>query len=186
MRVRDRIREFRRVPASELKWHPLNWRTHPTRQRCALSGVLKEIGYAGALLARECADGSLELIDGHLRAAVTPDQEVPVLVLDVTEQEAATLLATHDPLASLAERDDDQLAALLEQVSVESTAVQGLLEELACQSQLPPTDFTPAEDDTDRLSETIAVLVTCDSEAEQADLLQKLTAEGYQCRALNA
>lgn len=45
------------------------------------------------------------LIDGHLRAETTPDQEVPVLVLDVDEDEANKLLATLDPLAGLAETD---------------------------------------------------------------------------------
>ena len=33
----------------------------------AVRGVLAEIGYADALLARELPDGSLQLIDGHLR-----------------------------------------------------------------------------------------------------------------------
>jgi len=36
--------------------------------------------YAAALIARETADGKLELIDGHLRAETTPDTVVPVLV----------------------------------------------------------------------------------------------------------
>ena len=102
--MRDRIKELRRVKAAQLKPHPLNWRTHGPQQRAAMSGVLAEIGYADALLARELDDGSLELIDGHLRAEITPDDEVPVLVLDVTAAEAAKLLATLDPLAALAGR----------------------------------------------------------------------------------
>ena len=39
------------------------------------------------------------LIDGHLRAETAPDMMVPVLVLDVTEEEADKLLLTLDPLA---------------------------------------------------------------------------------------
>ncbi|MGQ0614693.1 MAG: hypothetical protein ACT4PV_13235 [Planctomycetaceae bacterium] len=85
MQVRDRIVEFRRVPARTLRPHPSNWRTHPKAQQEALRGILAEVGYADALLARRLEDGSLQLIDGHLRAETTPDQEVPVLVLDVTE-----------------------------------------------------------------------------------------------------
>ena len=45
------------------------------------------------------------LIDGHLRAETTPDQLVPVLVLDVDENESHKLLATLDPLAAMAETD---------------------------------------------------------------------------------
>ena len=59
----------------------------------ALRALLTEIGYADALIARELPDGQLQLIDGHLRAETTPDEQVPVLVLDVTEEEADKLLA---------------------------------------------------------------------------------------------
>jgi hypothetical protein len=92
--IRSRIRELRYVPARELMPNEKNWRRHPPGQRAALEGVLGEIGYAQALLARQTADGQLVLIDGHLRAETTPDQEVPVLILDVDEAEAAKLLAT--------------------------------------------------------------------------------------------
>ena len=98
MQIRDRIKELRRVRASELVPNPRNWRTHPVPQRNAMRGILAEVGYADALLARELPDGRLEIIDGHLRAETTPDALVPVLVLDVNEAEASKILLTHDPL----------------------------------------------------------------------------------------
>ena len=131
MKIKDRIKELRRVKASELVPNPKNWRTHPTKQKDALKGVLSEIGYADALLARELPDGSLMLLDGHLRAETTPEQEVPVLVLDLTEEEGDKLLATLDPLASLAEQDDEKLAELLEGISTDNEALQEMLDELA-------------------------------------------------------
>src|SRR4051812_19602077 len=85
--VRDRIKELRRVPAKELVPNPKNWRRHPKAQGEALRGLLQEIGYSDALLARELADGRLMIIDGHLRAETTPDLHVPVLVLDLDEAE---------------------------------------------------------------------------------------------------
>ena len=88
MTIRDRIKDFRRVPASSLRPSPDNWRTHPQVQRDALRGLLAEIGYAGATLCRELPDGSLEIIDGHLRAEEMGDREVPVLVTDLDEDEA--------------------------------------------------------------------------------------------------
>lgn len=78
MKIRDRIRELRRVPASELLPNPKNWRTHPKAQQDALRGVLAEVGMADAVLARELPDGSLMLIDGHLRAETAADAKVPV------------------------------------------------------------------------------------------------------------
>lgn len=125
--VRDRIKELRRVRAADLLANPKNWRRHSKTQTAALRGLLEEIGYADALLARELPNGGLMLIDGHLRAATTPQVEVPVLVLDVNEEEADKLLLTLDPLASLAESDSDRLKELLQTVQTDSQAVQDLL-----------------------------------------------------------
>ena len=71
------------------------------------------------------------LVDGHLRAETTPDVLVPVLVLDVTEEEAEKLLLTIDPLAAMAEADADRIVALLKTVQTESEAVQELLRRTA-------------------------------------------------------
>lgn len=131
MQIKNRIKELRNVKASELIPNPKNWRTHPTKQKDALKGILAEIGYADALLARELPDGKLMLLDGHLRAETTPEQEVPVLILDLTEEEGDKLLATLDPLASLAEQDDEKLAELLEGISTDNEALQEMLDGLA-------------------------------------------------------
>lgn len=129
--LRDRVKAFRRVRAGDLAPSPLNWRTHPKEQGDALRGLLAEVGFAGAVLARELPDGSLQLIDGHLRAeTVGSDTEIPVLVLDVTADEAAKILATYDPLGAMAGSDGDRLRALLTDVKFESPAVEDLLRSL--------------------------------------------------------
>ena len=130
MEIRDRVKELRRIKAGELIPNPKNWRTHPAAQQDALRGVLEEVGYADALIARETPDG-LMLIDGHLRAETTPGDMVPVLVLDVSEAEADVILATLDPLAAMAAANDDQITALLESVSVDNESVNALLQSVA-------------------------------------------------------
>jgi len=55
---------------------------------------------------------------------------VPVLVLDVTEEEAKVLLATLDPLAELAEANTERLATLLQDVETTNEAVQEVLNDL--------------------------------------------------------
>jgi DNA modification methylase len=122
--------ELIRVRAGDLEANPANWRRHPERQRAALQELLRDIGYADALLARR-EGGGLVLVDGHLRQSLDPDQVVPVLVLDVSEEEADTLLATVDPLAALARPDPEALAALLERVRSSDQAVRDLLERVA-------------------------------------------------------
>jgi hypothetical protein len=131
MKIRDRIKAFRRMPASSLRPAPDNWRTHPQIQRDALRGLLAEIGYAGAQLCRELPDGSLELIDGHLRAEEMGDRDVPVLVTDLTEEEAKKLLATFDPLGAMAQADAARLDALLQQIGASDGAVAAVLSQLA-------------------------------------------------------
>jgi len=141
MKIRDRIKELRRVPASDLLPSPKNWRRHPKAQIDALQGVLAEIGFADALLARETPDG-LELIDGHLRADVMGSGLVPVLILDVTAEEADKILLTLDPLAAMAHKDDDALLALLRDTSFDSPAVNALLEALANGERAVMPDFS--------------------------------------------
>jgi DNA modification methylase len=145
MKIRDRIRELRRVKASEIRPNPRNWRRHPQGQADALRGVLAEVGIADALLVRELADGSLELVDGHLRADAAPDTLWPCLVLDVDEREAAKLLATLDPLAGMAETDQTKLDELLTQVETESEALMAMLAAMA--SEPEPTAGLTGPDD---------------------------------------
>ena len=135
----DRITELRRVPVSELIPNPKNWRRHPPAQRKALQGLLDSVGWADAVLARETDDG-LMLIDGHLRRDMAGDFEVPVLVLDVSEDEADLILATHDPIAAMAESDVDKLSELVNRIDVDDSRTGDLLAELlpkAVENELP-------------------------------------------------
>ena len=184
MQIRDRIKELRRVKASELRPHPRNWRTHPLAQRDAVRGILAEVGYADALLARVLPDGALELIDGHLRAEITPELEVPVLVLDLTEEEAAKMLAVLDPLASLAEPNQQMLAELVAEIDTDNEAVQALLGRLLQTSE----GFSKADEDTApqevEVPEAFQVVVECRDEAEQRTVYERLSREGYKCKLL--
>ena len=144
VKIRDRIKELRRVKASELLPHPANWRTHPESQMGALRGLLAEIGFVGAVLVRETPDG-LQILDGHARADLAGDALVPCLVLDVTEAEARTIIGTFDPIGVAAEADKQKLGELLAEIETESKAVQALLDGLAAEngidlfdSSLPP------------------------------------------------
>jgi DNA modification methylase len=148
IKIRDRTRELRRVPASELIPNLKNWRRHPDKQKKAMRAVLQEIGYADALLAREDESGQLILIDGHLRADVTPTQDVPVLILDVTAAEADKILATLDPLASMAELDTDAWTALIDGIDSDLPEFRDLLAELN-----PQTDVFRGLTDEDAIPE---------------------------------
>ena len=181
MVMRDRVKELRRVPASELRANPKNWRTHPPAQEAALKGVLAEIGFADAMIARETEDG-LELIDGHLRREVMGDQEVPVLVLDVTEEEADQLLLTLDPLAMMSHADQDQLLALLRDNPFESNAVADMLEALVNGERDVMPDLTeyPTLADGDKSSfGQMTFTVTEDQRMEIEGALKRAKLHGF-------
>ena len=118
---RDRIVELRRVKASDLRRNPQNWRLHPEGQRSALSAVLQSIGFVGALAGRQMKD-HVELLDGHLRADIADDSEVPVLILDLNDTEAAQMLVTFDPLGSLALVDDSKLSHIRDNIVLDENA----------------------------------------------------------------
>lgn len=181
--VRDRVVGLRRVPAGSLRPNPKNWRTHPESQRRALDAALAEIGYASALVARELPDGSLELIDGHLRAETTPDAVVPVLVLDVDEQEAAKLLATFDPLSSLAGVDVASLESLLANIDFQEPALRSLADSLLDREDNAARGAGPEAEDVEA-PELYQVVVECDGETRQRELFERLRAEGFRCRLL--
>ncbi len=191
--LRNRIVAHRTVPASALKPHPLNFRTHSPEQRGALAAVLAEVGYARSVLAYVAdADrdtGALTLIDGHLRAEELADAPVTVEVLDVTDDEARKLLLTLDPLAALAGVDDEQLATLRDTVASDADALNNLwgsirdanravaeaLKKSAARSK-------PAKD-VQHPGELFLVLVECDDERHQIALLQRFKAEGLRAKA---
>jgi ParB-like chromosome segregation protein Spo0J len=182
MHIRDRIKELRRVPAGALRANPRNWRTHPEAQRDALRGMLAEIGFAAALVARELEDGTLELVDGHLRAETAPEALLPVLVLDVSEEEAAKLLLTLDPLAALAGTDQAQLADLLATTEFADPQLDALLTGLveAAEATLEDT----AERAEVAIPESFQVVVQCESEADQQAIYERMRQDGYRCRVL--
>lgn len=146
-----------------------------------MRGVLAEIGYADALIARETDDGSLQLIDGHLRAETTPDAEVPVLVVDLDEAEADALLALHDPLTAMATTDDEMLAELTASIETENEAIREMLDQMA--TEPPPVEDFPSVEPP--IAQSYQIVIECQDEDHQREVFEQLTAEGLACRVLN-
>ncbi|NOX52995.1 MAG: hypothetical protein GXP27_00870, partial [Planctomycetes bacterium] len=66
--VRCRVRELRFVERGHLRNHPRNPRRHPDYQRGVLAEVVRRLGFADALIGRELPDGTVQILDGHLRS----------------------------------------------------------------------------------------------------------------------
>ena len=182
--IKNRIKYHKKVKAGELIPHELNPRTHNDAQRDALKALYDEIGFARSLLAYETPQG-LKLIDGHLRQSMDPDMEVEVEVLDVTEEEARTLLLSVDPLAALAGYNDEALEALKQTASSSSDALQNLWNSIAQADSETTEALTQAKKRTAAQPvEQFIVLIECTDEKHQVALLRKLRKDGLKCKAL--
>lgn len=144
--VRDRIRELRRVPATELLENPKNWREHPAGQQSAMAEMLNKIGFADALKGRDTEEG-LELLDGHLRKDIAPDSTIPVLILDLNDEEAEFFLTTYDPLGAMASVNSDRLEALLADVNIETEELETYLRGLLNKDEEDGPELVPEDDD---------------------------------------
>lgn len=129
MDIQTRVKELRRVPASSLIPNPANFRRHGPAQRQAMQAMLTDIGFAGAELVYE-TDAGLVLIDSHLRAEAAGDAIIPVLVTDLSPEEALLVLATYDPLGAMAATDESMHADLRARVGSLDEDVDQLLDDL--------------------------------------------------------
>lgn len=115
----------------QLLANPLNWRVHPKHQQEALMALLDKIGWVQQIIVNKRTD---RVVDGHLRVALAmrrDEQEVPVLYIDLSEDEEKLVLATLDPIAALASADKEQLALLLGDVADSSDDLAKLLSYVA-------------------------------------------------------
>ena len=72
-----------------------------------------ESAWVDAVTARETPEDGLVIDDGHMRSGLDADVKIPVLVLDIDEDEAAEVLATFDPISAMAEYDEPALRSLI-------------------------------------------------------------------------
>ena len=147
MTWRNRILGLEEHKAGELLDHPLQFKSHPDRQGRVLRGIFDDIGIADALVAYKSkrAKGMLVKIDGHGRAGLDPDQPWPVLILDLTDDEADYLISLLDKSAELSVIDDDLYARALESIVAGDTSVSMLVDEIL--SELDVTDLIEETED---------------------------------------
>lgn len=140
-RWRNRITGEGDEAPDQLLANPLNFRVHTGDQAAALAGAIGTLGWIQRVVVNQRTG---HVIDGHLRvrqAMQRGEATVPVVYVDLDEQEERIALATLDPIAAMAGTDDALLAELLEGVEVEDAALAEFLAELN-----PNADDTGGED----------------------------------------
>lgn len=152
---RNRITRYRpAVPVSELQGHPLNARDHPEFQRRALQGALNDVGWVMPVI---FSSNSGRIVDGHLRVEEAlnkgPRETVPVIDVDLSEDEERYVLATADAIGALAELNETILSELIDGIEIiADDTVSELLAGMATltlpsmDSPLPNDPTVPPED----------------------------------------
>src|SRR5664280_1392304 len=118
----------------ELLPNPANWRQHGAVQRQALSDVLGEVGLVQSVIVNRVSG---HLIDGHLRVELAKAQEqptIPVVYVELSEEEERVILASLDPIAALASADREKLVELL--AGIENEDLASLIDTVARENRI--------------------------------------------------
>jgi hypothetical protein len=180
------------VDPEQLLANPANWRIHTLAQRAVLEGALDSIGWIQAVIVNTTTS---HVVDGHQRieSAISKGEPVPVLYVQLTEDEEKAALATLDPIAALAGRDAEKHDALLAEMRETHGALADLLRDA---EQLNHAPLTPPSGDVEAPSASesspaspttgqAGVIVLCADEGEQQRVYEELVGRGYSCRVVN-
>jgi DNA modification methylase len=120
----------------ELKENPKNWRKHPSAQAAGLDGVLTEVGWITSVILNERTG---HLVDGHLRVELAlrnGESSVPVVVVDLSQEEEDAILASFDPISAMAKTNHEALAALIAGITSTNPAVKDLIDRIKRQTNI--------------------------------------------------
>ncbi len=185
MTWQTRIVGYDMVDPESLVANPRNFRVHPKAQQDALLGVLEEVGWVRDILVSRTTGF---VIDGHARVALAlrrGEPSVPVSYVDLTPKEEALILASLDHITGLAGIDNEQLDALLREVSTGNAALQEMFSEMA-QSVGLLGDLDGVGDDDGPAVDAgqFGVTVLCEDEHDQRECFKRLSRSGYTCRLM--
>lgn len=128
--LRSRIVGEGEEAPDQLLANPLNWRRHPKAQHDALEGMLRTVGWVQRVIVNRRTQ---HIVDGHLRVEVAlrrNEPRVPVLYVDLSEEEEKVVLAAIDPIGGLAETDQGMLDDLLDGIKTGDTDLDAFLDTL--------------------------------------------------------
>ena len=128
---RNRIVGHGEEPPDQLLASPMNWRVHPKAQQDHLSAVLDQVGFVQDVIVNQRTG---HVIDGHLRVSLAisrGEPSIPVVYVDLSEDEERLVLATFDPISAMAGTDRELLTQLLADVLESEATVTSTLQAIA-------------------------------------------------------
>ena len=184
MEIKNRIIGEGMENPEQLLANPKNWRTHPQFQQEALTGVLKEVGFVQRVIVNKRTG---YIVDGHARVmiALSENSEIPVLYVDLSEEEEALILATLDPIGTLAGVDDEQLRSLLDEVNTGDSALMQLLDKIAIDAGLVPPIHEQNQFNEVKDSNKFILMVEFENEGQLQNAYEEYNRRGLQCKIID-
>jgi len=173
-------------PIDRLIPYARNPRTHSEAQIAQIAASIAEFGFTNPILVG--SDGVIIAGHGRLAAAQKLGLEtVPVVVLDhLTPSQRRALMIADNRIAENAGWDEELLRVELDELKefgfdleltgFDDKEISNLLDE--------NNDLSSYADQ--QVREQFLVLVECNDDFEQRNLIERLTDEGYVCRALTS
>lgn len=117
--------------AGDLLDHEDNWHLHPQFQNDALEGALEQHGIVDVMLAYYSEQrGGYVLVNGHGRKALDQDAEWPVIILDISDDEADDVLALLDTIGSWGQTDALKLHELISKAKAKNIKMAGTVQRI--------------------------------------------------------
>jgi hypothetical protein len=200
----DRFIKRELLPAGELarRFNLGNFRAHPEAQREATESSLDTVGWIDEISLSTNGNGPASLaanpdavmFDGHERVelALVRGGEaglVPVNWYQLSPEETDFALLVKDQTTEMAQPIPEKLAALLQrtrEMTADKPGLGAMLEALKARAGANGlmTGNGNGNGTPQIIPEQFMILIECQSEFEQSDLLERLTGEGLQCKAL--
>lgn len=181
------------IPIAELVPDPANARLHGEKNLASIRGSLAQFGQRRpAVVQRQgmiiragngMVASALQLGWTHIAAIIVDEDNISATAFGIADNRTA----------ELAEWDKDVLDKLLQDLEVGDENLQGMIGDLANELDLYLTPKDAPEGDgaapspaAEPLKSVYQVIVDCETDEQQKELLERMQKEGYKCRALIA
>jgi ParB-like chromosome segregation protein Spo0J len=171
-------------PIDAIKPHPQNPRQGDIG---AIHTSIQTNGFYGTIIAQKSTGYILAGNHRWQAARQTKTKTIPVTWLDVDDDHALRILLADNRTNDLATYNDNMLSELLQDLHNATGTLDGTgytgddLDELLAGLNETAENAT---DQTTELQEEYQILITCRNSQHQEQLLEQLTEQGHQCRAL--